>query len=159
MADIIQRDLTKNLMALLEETFEGPGGNAYLDKGAGLFPTLDGLTAQEASHPPYAGGQTIAGHCAHLAYYVRVNHDSMIGREPRFDWPSSWRPQQVADREWNELKERVRREYQALIGTLNGFDTWSEQQAGETMAILAHTAYHLGAIRHVVKSLAPPPGR
>jgi hypothetical protein len=104
MADIAQRDFTKSLFALLKETFEGPGGNTYLDKGAGLFPTLDVLTATGASHVPYVGAQTIAAHCAHLAYYVRVNHDGMMGREQRLDWPASWRPQQVGDREWTELK-------------------------------------------------------
>lgn len=159
MADIARRDFTKTLFALLEETFEGPGGNVYLDKGAGLFQTLDVLTAQEASHVPYAGAQTIAAHCAHLAYYVRVNHDSMVGREQRLDWPSSWRPQQVGDREWEELKARVRREYDALIETLDRLETWSDQQAGDSIAIIAHTAYHLGAIRHVLKSLGPVPGR
>lgn len=76
---------------LLKETFEGPGGNTYLDKGAGLFQTLDALTAKGASHVPYVGAQTIAAHCAHLAYYVRVNHEGMMGREQRLDWPASWR--------------------------------------------------------------------
>jgi hypothetical protein len=61
MADIAQRDFTKNLFALLKETFEGPGGSTYLDKGAGLFQTLDALTAQGASHVPYVGAQTICG--------------------------------------------------------------------------------------------------
>jgi hypothetical protein len=45
-------------------------GSVYLDRGAGLFQTLDTLTAEAASHVPCAGGQTIAAHCAHLAYYT-----------------------------------------------------------------------------------------
>lgn len=155
MADIAQRDFTTSLFALLRETFEGPGGNMYLDKGAGLFQTLDGLTAERASRAPYAGAQTVAGHCAHLAYYVRVNHESMMGREPRFDWPSSWRPQQVDAREWEALKGRVRREYEALIATLHNLETWSEQQIGDSLAIVAHTAYHLGAIRHLLRNTGP----
>jgi hypothetical protein len=155
MADIAQYAFTKNLFALLTETFEGPGGNTYLDKGASLFQTLDALTAEAASHVPYVGAQTIAAHCAHLAYYVRVNHDGMMGREQRLDWPSSWRPQQVGDREWDELKSRVRREYAALIETLERLETWSEQQVGDSMAIVAHTAYHLRAIRHALRNLGP----
>lgn len=153
MANIDQRDVTKNLFALLKETFEGPGGNTYLDKGAGLFQTLDRLTAKEASHLPYVGAHTIAGHCAHLAYYVRVNHDGMMGREERLDWPASWRPQQVGDQDWEELKGRVRGEYDALIETLERLETWTDQQVGDSMAIVVHTAYHLGAIRHALKNL------
>jgi hypothetical protein len=152
MPDIAQHAFTDNLFTLFKETFEA-GGSVYLDKGAGLFQTLDALTPQEASHVVRAGVPTIAAHCAHLAYYVRVNHDCAMGREPPMDWPSSWQPQQVEDREWEELKGRVRREYRALIETLEGLESWNEQQVADSMAIVAHTAYHLGAIRHALRSL------
>jgi hypothetical protein len=154
MADISQNVFANNLFMLLKETFEGPGGSVYLDQGAGLFQTLDALTAEAASHVPYAGGQTIAAHCAHLAYYVRVNHNYAMGREQHVDWASSWRPQQVGAREWEALKDGVRREYAALIETLERLQTWGEQQVGDSMAIVAHTAYHLGAIRHALKNLS-----
>ena len=153
MADTTQHVFAKNLLLLLKETFEGPGGSIYLDEGAGLFQTLQALTAAAASQVPCAGGHTIAAHCAHLAYYVRLNHNSAMGREQQGDWASSWRPQQVGDREWEELKRSVRREYSALIETLESLHTWGEQQVGDTMAIVAHTAYHLGAIRHALKNL------
>ena len=155
MAEITRLVFAKNLLMLLKETFEGPGGSVYLDKGAALFQTLDAVTAEAASHVPCAGGQTIAAHCAHLAYYVRVNHNYAMGREQHVDWASSWRPHQVGDREWEELKGRVRREYAALIETLESLQTWGEQQVGDSMAIVAHTAYHLGAIRHALKTLGP----
>jgi len=153
MADIARLEFTKALFALLKETFEGPAGNIYLDRNAGLFETLDAVTAETASRSPSVGAPTIAAHCAHLAYYVRVNHDSMLGREQPVDWPSSWRLQQVGDREWEELKARVRREYDALLETLRSVEMWGAQQIGDSMAIVAHTAYHLGAIRHVLKTL------
>jgi hypothetical protein len=111
------------------------------------------VTADIASHVPAAGEPTIAAHCAHLAYYVRANHDSVLGREQQLDWPSSWWPQQVGEREWTELKDRVRREYEALRETLARIETWSAQKVGDSMAIVAHTAYHLGAIRHALKKL------
>jgi hypothetical protein len=155
MADITQHDFTKNLVALLKETFEGPSpdsGSSYLENGAGLFQTLDALTAEEASHAPCAGATTIAAHCAHLAYYVRVNHNYAMGREQQVDWPSSWRLQQVGDREWEELKASVRREYGALIETLNSLETLGSREVGEITPIVAHTAYHLGAIRHALKN-------
>lgn len=153
MADIARWDFTEVLFALLKETFEGPGGSIYLDNGAGLFQTLDAVTAETASHVPSIGAQTIAAHCAHLAYYVRANHDSVLGLEQHLDWRSSWLPQQVGDREWEDLKGRVRREYDALFETLERLETWGAQQMGDSMAIVAHTAYHLGAIRHALKNL------
>lgn len=96
MADIAPHALTESLVALLEETFAGPGGRIYLDAGGGLFPTLDTLTATAASYVPCAGARTIAAHCAHLAYYVRVNHQTMLGRDQQYDWPGSWQPPVVA---------------------------------------------------------------
>ena len=160
MADIAQHDFTKNLFTLLKETFEGAppdSGSAYLDKGAGLLQTLDALTARAASHVPCIGAPTIAAHCAHLAYYVRVMHNYAIGVEQHVDWPSSWRLQQIGDREWEELKSRVRSEYRALIETLESLETWGDEEVGDSMAIVAHTAYHLGAIRHALKNLGPTP--
>ena len=47
-------------------------------------------SAQEAED-----GRGLAAHCAHLAYYVRVNHNYAMGREQRVDWPSSWRLRQI----------------------------------------------------------------
>lgn len=82
-----------------------------------------------------------------------MNHNYAMGREQHVDWPSSWRPQQVGDQEWEQLKGTVRGEYAALIKTLDNLETWGEQQVGESMAIVAHTAYHLGAIRHALKSV------
>jgi hypothetical protein len=158
MADIAQLDFTKNLIALLKETFEGPSpdsGSSYLENGSGLFQTLDALTAEAASHEPYAGGPTIAAHCAHLAYYVRVNHNYAMEREQHIDWPSSWRLQKVGDQEWEELKGSVRREYGGLIETIESLETLGARVGGEIMPIVAHTAYHLGAIRHALKNLGP----
>ena len=75
-----------------------------------------------------------------------------MGREQHVDWTSSWRLQQVGDGEWGELKARVRREYAGLIETLESLQNWREQQLGDSMAIVAHMAYHLGAIRHALKN-------
>jgi hypothetical protein len=88
-----------------------------------------------------------------LTYYVRVNHDGVLGREQHFDWPSSWRLQKVGESDWGELKARVRREHGALLETLENLETWRAQQVGDSMSIVAHTAYHLGAIRHALKKL------
>jgi hypothetical protein len=153
MADIGGHEFTNGLFALLDETF-AVGGTVYLNKSAGLFQTLDPVTAETASRAPAPGAPTIAAHCAHLAYYVRANHDTIVGREPQLDWAASWQPRQVDDREWEDLKSRVRHEYRALVDTLDSLETWSDQAVGDSLAILAHTAYHLGVIRHILKNLA-----
>lgn len=152
MSDIAQADLRKVVFALLRETFEGPSGNIYLARDAGLFATLDAVTAEIASFVPSAGAQTIAAHCGHLAFYVWVSHQSLLGRDEQYDWPASWRPQQVSEGGWEELKRHVRREYEALIATLEALESWSALQAGDCMAVVAHTTYHLGVIRHMLQN-------
>ena len=154
MTDIARRDFTKNLLTLLKETFE-QSGSVYLDRGTALLQTIDALTAEAASRTPRAGAPTIAAHCSHLAYYVRVVRSCVTGREEPADWPSSWRLQQVGEREWEELKASVRREYESLIDTVENLESWGDQQVGDAMAIVTHTAYHLGAIRHALRSLEP----
>jgi len=152
MANIAQPDFKNRLLALLKETFEGPSGSesAYLAEGTGLLQTLDSLNAEAASRAPSGGGPTIAAHCAHLTYYARANHNYAVGRDQQVDWASSWELQQVGDREWEELKDRARFEYRALMETLERLEGWTEEAVGDSMAIVAHTAYHLGAIRHEV---------
>jgi uncharacterized damage-inducible protein DinB len=156
MADIAERDFTENLFKLLRETFEGPpaeGGNAYLDKGTGLFQTLERVSSEAASTPPFAGGTTIAAHCAHVAYYVRVLHNFMIGEEQTVDWDLSWQVERVDPDEWEALKQDVRRAYDSLRTTLESLNTWGDDEVGDSMAIVVHTAYHLGALRQALRAV------
>jgi hypothetical protein len=133
-----------------QRDLRGAGGKRIPRQRRRAVQTLDALTAEAASHVPGPGAQTIAAHCAHLAYYVRVNHNYAMGREQQVDWPSSWRIQQVGDREWEEQKGTVRREYGSLIKALQSLETWGEQEVGDSMAIVAHTACQKSAPRVAV---------
>jgi hypothetical protein len=50
-----------------------------------------------------------------------------------------------------------------LIESLESLETWSDQQIGDSVAIVAHTVYHPGAMRLALKNLSvdddPPHGR
>jgi hypothetical protein len=156
MTQIAQHDFTDNLFKLLTETFEGPpaeGGSAYLDKGAALFQTLDTITAEAASRPPGPGAPTIAAHCNHLGYYVRVLHNYIVGREQVVDWQSSWQVHQVEPEEWETLKAELRSGYSALKELLESLSVWDDEPVGDSMAIVVHTAYHLGAIRQALRAV------
>jgi hypothetical protein len=155
MPEIQRSDFTNNLFTLMRETFEGPpaeGGSAFLDKGTGLFQTLDGLSAEAASRSPWPGASTIAAHCFHLRYYVDVLHNFMTGREQSVDWNESWSVRELGEAEWEALRADVRRAYTSFVGTLESLDAWGDEEVGDSMAIVAHTAYHLGAIRQLLKA-------
>lgn len=156
MKTINLEDFTGSFFQLLKETFEGPPadrGSAYLDKGAGLFQTLDALTAEAASAAPRAGGPTVAAHCEHIRFYVLALFELMRGATGRIDWAQSWAAQTVGPEEWEGLKEELRRAYATVAGHLGSLEAWGDEEVGDAMAILVHTAYHLGAVRQMVKDL------
>jgi len=151
MAAIVD-DFNHQLSKLLKETFEA-GGRFYLEDGAGLFPTLDTITHEVASRVPFPGAPSIAAHCAHVDYYVRVNRNAIVGREENVDWSSSWRLHAVGAGEWADLKNRLRSGYDELTASLHALTAWRADAVCDGMAIVAHTAYHLGAIRQIRRLL------
>ena len=158
MNTIAQTDYTNSFFQLLTETFEGPPpntGSAYLDKAAGLFQTLDGLTAEAASTSTGDGAPTIAGHCEHVRFYVMALYDFMLGATAKIDWKESWLTASVTPVEWDALKESLRGAYATVTEHLRAVEQWGDEEVGDGMAILVHTAYHLGAIRQLARALKP----
>jgi hypothetical protein len=150
---IAEEDYTSSLFTLLKETFEGPPqtASAYLDAGAGLFQTIDNLTAEEASRVVAHGAPTIAAHCEHARFYVSVLHRYMQEPLEKIDWQQSWLVQTVSESEWEALRKELRQSYETVIQTLKAVETWGDEQVGGGMAIITHTAYHLGAIRQLMR--------
>jgi hypothetical protein len=156
MGTIAEEDFTSNLFTLLKETFEGPPpatASAYLDQGGGLFQTVEGLTAEDASRAARAGAPTIAAHCEHARFYLDVLHKYMRGSDARADWGRSWRVQAVSAEEWEALKGELRAAYESLSGALRSTESWGDRSVGAALAVVAHTAYHLGAVRQLVRML------
>ena len=142
---------TDELFPLLEETFEKVNG-IYLDKGTSLFETLDTVSAEEASRPVSASCASIAGQVEHVRFYLQVLQDYMQQKEVgKVDWAASWYLKTVTSEEWAALKQRLRSAYQDLTALVKGFDTWQgESELGGALAIVVHTAYHLGEIRQAL---------
>ena len=144
-----------NLDFLLEETFESPArpaGNAYLDRSAGWFPTLDGLTAEQASRSLVAGGTTIAGHVEHARFYLEVMLRYAAGTAEQVDWDESWRAREVTEERWRELKDAFAESCKRLEAELAEVDSWGDHEVGAAMAALMHSAYHLGAVRQLMRA-------
>lgn len=155
--DIARQDFTASFFRLLKETFEGPPadtGSAYLDKNAGLFQTLEKVTAEVASTPMRPGSPTIAAHCEHVRFYVVVAFDFMRGATERIDWSKSWLVHTVTPEEWEELKAGLKSSYSSVSEYLQSTEKWGDDEVGDGLAIIVHTAYHLGSIRQLVRLLA-----
>jgi hypothetical protein len=152
MAQQISIELfTGELFPLLEETFERVNG-IYLDKGTSLFETLDTITAEEASRPVSADCASIAGQVEHVRFYLQVLQDYMQQKQVgKVDWAASWYLKTVTPEEWDALRQRLRAAYARVVALARSIDTWQgENELGGALAIVVHTAYHLGEIRQAL---------
>lgn len=157
-APIVQMQFTEEVLQVLKETFEGPaptGPSAFLNKGTGLFQTLNDISAETASTEARAGGSTVAAHTEHIRFYVAMHHKLMLGARDPIDWDESWRIKTVNSVAWNDLRRDLRRGYRTVVEHLRTLDSWSEDETSLTLAIIAHTAYHLGAIRQLILAVQP----
>lgn len=147
-------DFTNNLVALLKETFEGsqPGvGSLYLDREVGVLNTIEKVSATDASRS--SGGATFASHLEHTRHYLVELNGFLHGSTETVDWEQSWLVKTVDENQWNLLKENVRRDYETVMQTFKTIEDWNDDKVGEAMSIVVHTAYHLGAMRQIMKSI------
>ncbi len=146
---------TKALYSLLDETFDNVQG-FYLDGGTSLFETLTTISAEEASVPVGGKCATLAAQVKHIAFYLDVLEKAVRTQQfERQDWGKIWRETSaVTAQEWDELKAALRESYNRIKALINDTTEWSsEQQIGGAMAVIAHTAYHLGEIRQALCTL------
>jgi hypothetical protein len=147
-----QEGFSKELFDILEETFETHHG-VYLDKGTSLFATLDQISADEASIPVGDRCATIAAQVEHVVFYLEVLERHIAGQEVgKLDWGEVWsRVGGVTTAEWENLKDRLEAIYNRLSTVLRGIGNWEHNDViGGSMAIVVHTAYHLGEIRQAL---------
>jgi hypothetical protein len=143
--------LKADLASLLDETFRTVHGH-YLDRQTSLFETLATISAEEASQPVGGRCATLAAQVNHIRVYIEVLERSMRGEAVgQTDWAASWRVTGVDEAEWESLKERLDGAYQGLLVTMQGSTIRDgEDRISGALAILAHTAYHLGEIRQAL---------
>jgi hypothetical protein len=147
---ITDKNLTRALQLLLEETFVKHHG-MFTNKGTSLFETLEAISAEEASVVRGRDAETIAGHVYHATFYLVVvqNYLRNINRD-HADWDQSWVVKAVTDTQWTQLKADLRAEYDRVMAYLDEVDDWGQEDLLEgVLGILAHNAFHLGAIREL----------
>ncbi len=142
---------TYTLFGLLTETFESVYG-IFLDKGTSLFETLDGISHEQASRATSGRCATLAAQVNHVRFYLDVFEGYMLeAPQKEIDWDSSWQVGEVTAEEWESLKMSLRETYARVRRTMEGFDSWdNDSRLGGAVAIVVHTAHHLGEIRQVL---------
>jgi hypothetical protein len=148
--------LQRALCKLLAEVFNGPeGSEAYiLNPGdPGLLRQLDSISAAAASRRPAPGKPTIAAHAEHVLYGLSLLNRWTSGEENPWvtaDWNAAWKREAVTEDEWRGLCGKLRLEadnWRKAAAQLRDLD---DITAAGAISTVAHTAYHLGAIRQVL---------
>jgi hypothetical protein len=156
MSTQIQADqFTKALYVLLDETFDNVQGY-FLDSGASMFETLATISAEEASIPVGGKCATLAAQVKHVAFYLDVVEKSVRTQqnEPQ-DWGKIWRETSaVTPTEWEGTKSALRESYDRIKALIHDTAEWpSDYEIGGAIAVIVHTAYHLGEIRQALCTL------
>ena len=146
---------TQALYMLLDETFDNVQG-FFLDKGTSMFETLATITAAEASIPVGGKCATLAAQVKHTAFYLDVlERNVRSGNYEKVDWTEIWRTTKgVTPTEWEALKDALRQSYDRIKQLIADAPAWpSEREIGGAIAMVVHTAYHLGEIRQALCTL------
>jgi len=155
MTAIESEHFTGALKLLLDEIFDNVHG-FILDRGTSLFETLAGISAEEASIPVGGRCATLAAQVKHTAFYLDVTDKSVRDPNfPRVDWGEIWRTvSRVTSDEWQAIQGELRESYRRILKLIDDAPDWpSEREIGGAIAIVAHTAYHLGEIRQALCTL------
>jgi hypothetical protein len=141
---------------LLAEIFDGPAGDeAYiLNPGdPGLLRQLQSISAVTASARLIEGRSTIAAHTDHVHYGLSLATRWAAGEADPWanaDWNASWQRTTVTEEQWQALRDNLQREAAAWREATATLSQWDPVAAAGAVAIVAHTAYHLGAIRQIL---------
>jgi hypothetical protein len=157
MSTIQSEHFTNALLQLLDETFDDVHG-FYLDKNTSLFETLAGITADEASIPVGGKCATLAAQVKHIAFYLDVIEKSVRDPNyPKVDWGEIWRTvNRVNPKEWQSIQDELRANYNRTLDLIKSTAVWpGESEIGGVIAVVVHTAYHLGEIRQALCILRP----
>ncbi len=148
---IEHENFVKPLLDLLEETFEKPIG-IYLDANTALFQTLESISAEKASIPVGGKCSSLAAQVAHITYYLEVLERIVIHNDHSpAEWSKIWQTiEDVSPSEWDITRDQLKQAFARTKSMFRSNPVWNADSIEGALAVLAHTAYHLGEIRQAL---------
>ncbi|HYR11521.1 MAG TPA: DinB family protein [Longimicrobium sp.] len=155
MSEIPRETVLRAVLPILSEAFAGPAdprSTHFVNNlpDCGLFGTLDALTAEQASAAVDEGGATAAAQAEHVRFSLDVSVRWMRGERKKTDWARSWDVREVDEDAWTALRGQLRATYDAFVVMVHQQPMDAELLEG-LVATVAHSAYHLGALRQIAK--------
>jgi len=132
----------------------GPGADTHvLDPDAGWAPTLAAVDAATASQRIAPRSTSIAGQTAHAARALAYLEEILDGHAPAVDWRASFLPAEVDPLAWDGRRELLFAVADRVAARLHGDPGWPREQLLRVMSHLVHLAYHLGAVRQMLRAV------
>lgn len=143
-------------LSVLSEAVEGPqqsDWSIFIDQGTGVLQTLASLTARQVSQAPSPGHTTIVAHAEHMRFHLAGMNAFLRGENPKLDWAASWKITEYDEAGWQKLQHNLKSEYQTFRNFFEQNAEWDARAVSGAIGLLAHVAYHLGAVRQLMKSV------
>jgi hypothetical protein len=158
MSTVDSGDLVAMLLANLREACTSPDDPTFTwfgsnEADSGLLGVMKTIDAETASSIPTPGAKTIAAHASHAAFHLKASAAWLSGDKSAADWESSWLPMFVTDREWLGVQDEMSRQFAATVAAIESLQSWNRDALGGAIGAVAHAAYHLGAIRQILREL------
>jgi len=160
MSTIAVNDLTKSIVELLVEAYDGPP-DAHTptwfndnDPNAGIFGQIKPLSAAEASVSADGSGNpgtTVASHIEHLRWSLANVNGTLKGDPYQSNWAESWKITQVNEEEWSLLRGNLRSEVDVLCVAIQKQDHLEGPFLNGLVSLVPHAAYHLATIRQMIE--------
>ncbi len=147
--------LTRALLKALELAIEGD--EMEREKYGwynGLLFAVRNATAADAAKSFGPDRPSVAWHVDHVRVCLAYTHHNLAGEADHSDWPDPERVRAPSESEWDSIKSNLEREYHALREFIRDKPFWREPGLSAAINNIAHTAYHAGAVRQILKASA-----
>lgn len=153
-------NVTETLLAILDEAFDRPPTSwSHFTDGdgqSGYFGTLDSIDFQDAVRS--ISGNSIAAQTQHVLFVIRVANDLLSGSAGAPDaerWRQSWFINDIDSKAWDRMRDEVRTGYGDLRRSIRDASIDDDETLANIVGVIAHVAYHLGAIRCKAQAMKP----
>ena len=159
MSETLSALVSQSLRMLLTETMlRAPREYAFIINHGepGFVDTLKSLSASTVSNPPGPGRKPIVSHANHVLFGWELVNRALHGDEHAFenvDWDAAWKLTHVNDSEWRELLARLEQTAEQVLEAAPQRTEWDEIMLAGCFATAGHSAYHLGAIRQMLRDV------
>jgi len=140
------------LLAILDEAFERPPKKWHhftdASPASGYFGTLAELPHANAGRPVAA--TSVADQVSHVAFLMNASARSLRGdahSPSQEQWQASWATVDLDEPTWRRLREELRDAYGDLRDAIRSAGSLNAEALEIAIGVLAHVAYHLGAIK------------